>query len=64
MQKEMQERRLKIVLGKLELYLKSDRGGSLTQDQINIIGQLSEDEVLEQYEMEKDMEEEIQYQLD
>ena len=64
MQKEMHERRLKVVLSKLESYLKSEKGGGLTQEQINMIGQLSEDEVLEQYEMEKEMEDEIQYQLD
>ena len=47
MAKELQERKLKLVLNKLESYLKSDKGGSLTQDQLNGIGQLTDDEVLE-----------------
>ena len=64
MAKELQERKLKLVLNKLESYLKSDKGGSLTQDQLNGIGQLTDDEVLEQFELEKDMEDEIQKQLD
>ena len=60
MGKELQERKLKLVLGKLETYLKSDDGGKHSQEQINGISQMTEDEVLEQYEREKDLEEEIQ----
>ena len=59
MAKEQQEHKLKVVLNKLESYLKSEKGGKLTQEQINIIGQLTDDEVLEQYELEKDLEDEI-----
>lgn len=59
MKKELQELRLKQTLGKLESYLKSEAAGSLTQQQINQIGQLTDDELLENYEKEKELEEEL-----
>ena len=64
MRKELSERRIKLVVYKLESYLKSDKGGRLNQEQINQIGQLTEGELVEQYELEKELEEEIQAALE
>ena len=56
MRKELSERRIKLVVYKLESYLKSDTGGSLSQEQVNEIGKLNEHELNEQYELEKELE--------
>lgn len=64
MRKELSERRIKLVVYKLESYLKSDTGGSLSQEQVNEIGKLNEHELNEQYELEKELEEEIQATLE
>lgn len=64
MKKELAERRVKLVVYKLESYLKSEEGGNISQEQINKIGQLNERELNEQYELEKELEEEIQAVLD
>ena len=59
MRKELSERRIKLVVYKMESYLKSDKGGNLNQEAINQIGQLTEHEMLEQYELEKELEDDI-----
>ena len=64
MRKEITERRLKTVVSKLESYLKSQAGGKLSQEQINAIGKFSDHELEEQYEIEKELEEEIAQQLE
>ena len=62
MQKELQERRLKIIIQKLEAYMKNNL--EMAQDQVNQIGSLTQDELQMLYEMERDIEGEIQQELD
>jgi len=58
MRKELQERRIKIIIQKLEAHLKNSLG--VTQEQINAIGLLNEDERQQLYDEETKIESEIQ----
>ena len=59
MRKELEERRLKQIIGRLESFLKN--GGDfqlpLSQDKINQIGQLTDDEIMENLDLERELEE-------
>lgn len=57
MRKELQERRIKIIIQKLEAHLKNSLG--VTQEQINAIGLLNEDERQQLYDEESKIESEI-----
>ena len=57
MQKELSERRIKLIIQKFEGHMKNNL--NMTQDQINQIGQLNEDELQQLYELERDLENEI-----
>lgn len=57
MRKELQERRIKIIIQKLEAHLKNSLG--VSQEQINAIGLLNEDERQQLYDEETKIESEI-----
>lgn len=53
MKKDLQERRIKIIIQKLESHMKNSNG--MTQEEINQVGQLTEDELQLLYEMESEI---------
>ena len=57
MQKELSQKRIKIIIQKLETHMKSSLG--ISQDEINQIGQLTEDELQNLYELEQELDVEI-----
>ena len=62
MKKELNERRIKIIIQKLESHLKGTVG--LGQDEINKIAQLNDDEVEQLYDEERKIESEINQELE
>ena len=57
MQKELQERKLKIIIKKLEAHMKQTL--RMTQEQINRVSQLADDELKQLFETERELESEI-----
>lgn len=57
MQKELSEKRIKIIISKLESHMKNSLG--MSQEEINQIGSLTEDEHEGLYELERELEHEI-----
>ena len=62
MKKELNERRIKMIIQKLEGHLKGIIG--LSQDEVNKIGQLTDDEVEQLYDEERKIESEINQDLE
>lgn len=62
MQKELQERKIKIILKKLEAHMKNTF--SMNQDDINRVSQLKEDELQQLFEIEQELEGDINSQLE
>lgn len=57
MKKDLQEKRIKIIIQKLESHMKNEKG--MTKEEVNQVGQLTEDELQLLYEMESDIQNEV-----
>ena len=56
-QKELQERKIKIIVQKLESHMKGTLG--MSQEEVNRISRLSADELLQLHDMERELEGEL-----